>query len=213
MDYNLKSKIITILKTIFLLGILITALAFFLNIKSFSKYTYILFGVTFAIGLIFVGAMFILFDEKERQTFMQDSYKQKNKQVNTNFEKVSGEKIIFPSTICTVKTTTTLSYREYIYACIVTNKRILFSTNASIVGMSDEEVFGDFNLWKSNVKINKPLQLRTREDYKIDEITCELNKEDPKLNLVKIKTQCPIGDTYFEIYHSNAKEIYRLFKN
>lgn len=183
------------------------AFSLFFEFIVFKKL--ILFYIVF--GLYILYAIFLSIRVLLNPKSLSDEFTSRKKfmKINTEFELVPDEKILFPITQVLIYKTRFLGYTMFPRDVIITNKRILIGVLNSVLF---EENFGEFNLWHKNYSISdstpstKELTNLLGGNVNIKDIILDKNKK-----YVEIQVEF-IFDTKIKIHHPNASEIYKIFK-
>lgn len=151
-------------------------------------------------------------NKKDKKQRAIERYKMFNYTFDPSFTLISQETIIFPATLCYVRTEQFLGFDEFAHHVAITNKRIALGS-AMIFPDCYDETLGQFNLWHSNI------------DFKKSNIrgTFDIIGQNTNIKNIEYGTDAQIGDyikvkpkwflpTTITIYHPNAKKIYELFR-
>lgn len=163
------------------------------------------------VGLYILYAIFLSIRVLLNPKSLSDEFTSRKKfmKINTEFELIPEEKILFPITPVLIHKSRFLGYTMFSRDVIITNKRILIGVLNSVLF---EENFGEFNLWHKNYSISdstpsaKELTNLLGGNVNIKNITLDKDKK-----YVEVQVEF-IFDTKIKIYHPNASEIYGIFK-
>lgn len=232
--YRLKVWFFRLSQALFFLWFAVTFVIFFLNIVSYGSFfstDFPILGILFALFFLNLLLYILLFiGRPDGRRLALDSWEwlkhwnwfglTKGMKIDTGFQMIPEEKIIFKSIPCFLRLRSGLSFSTTARDVIITNKRILIGFHISIFWYQKES-FGEMNLWRSNLA-NIPTVAFTSSlgsltnflggNSRINDMAyVEKHEKGGVIGILKLRLSSGMLKSNVELYHPNAQEIFKVF--